>query len=123
MQEITKNMNGKCVSTVYVKNATKLRWQWINDHTWDETLAHVKYGSWCTYCAWVYKLTIEEMQKLAKSKSGKCLSREYKGNKIKLKWKCKEERTFSMKSNSVQQGQWCRICTKPKGKYEEFPHK
>ena len=37
-----------------------------------------------------YKSTIEEMQKLAEERGGKCLSKKYRNRYSKLTWQCKE---------------------------------
>lgn len=57
-----------------------------------------------------YKLTIEDMHVLARGKNGKCLSKKYLGNKVKLEWQCSERHKFWMVPNNVQQGLWCSIC-------------
>ena len=36
------------------------------------------------------KLTIKDMQELAKARGGKCLSKKYVNGRVKLKWKCAE---------------------------------
>ena len=40
------------------------------------------------------KYNIEDMQKLAYDRGGKCLSDEYIKGTTKLKWQCKESKTF-----------------------------
>ena len=93
MQKLAESKGGKCLSKEYKGNKIKLKWQCKEGHVWEAKPNSVVYGYWCPHCAGVAKLTIEEMQELARNKGGKCLSKEYKGNKIKLKWQCKEGHT------------------------------
>jgi len=57
------------------------------------------------------KLTIEEMHQLAKSKGGKCLSKEYIHSTKKLKWECKEGHRWKCYPHSIKHiNVWCPIC-------------
>lgn len=57
------------------------------------------------------KLTIQEMNSLAESMGGKCLSKEYVSTKTKLRWRCANEHEFEATPNAVKnQGTWCPIC-------------
>ena len=56
------------------------------------------------------KLTIEEMQKRARSRGGKCLSKRYVNAHHKLKWKCKNGHVWSAKSYIIKNGSWCPEC-------------
>lgn len=54
--------------------------------------------------------TIEDMQKRAEKRDGKCLSKIYVDSKTKLKWGCSKGHIFYMRPSSVGQGHWCNIC-------------
>lgn len=56
------------------------------------------------------KYNIEDMQKLAKSKGGNCLSKEYIGNRIKLKWNCNENHKWTASPSNILRGTWCPYC-------------
>ena len=57
------------------------------------------------------KLTIEEMQSLAKKRGGKCLSKRYVNVHSKLKWECSEGHTWKAAPNHVKSdGSWCPDC-------------
>ena len=56
------------------------------------------------------KLTIEDMQNLAKKRSGKCLSIKYINSKTKLKWQCKEGHEWEVAPNGIRSGTWCPWC-------------
>lgn len=56
------------------------------------------------------KLTLEEMQKLAEERGGKCLSTEYEGIYVPLIWQCKEGHIWEATPNSIKNGHWCPVC-------------
>jgi len=109
LQSIAENMGGLCLSEKYTDSITKMKWQCKVGHIWEARSANIKQGHWCPYCAGMVKLTIKDMQKLAGKKGGKCLSNEYKGNKIKLKWQCKEGHIWEAKPNAILY-YWCPHC-------------
>ena len=62
----------------------------------------------------VKKSTIEEMQRLAKSRQGKCLSHEYINNRTKLKWKCHKGHIWFSTPSTIKSGHWCAKCSRKK---------
>jgi len=120
MQELAKNNGGKCLSTEYINTRTKLKWQCKEGHTWKATPHSIKRGRWCPYCGGTAKLTIEEMQKLAEKKGGKCLSTEYINSKTKLKWQCKEGHIWEARPGDIKSGEWCPYCGTTKLTIEEM---
>ena len=58
----------------------------------------------------VKKLTIEEMQDLAKFHGGRCLSPTYIGSATSLLWECKEKHQWYARPKNVKFGTWCKIC-------------
>ena len=110
VKDLAKSKGGKCLSREYINNATKLTWQCKKGHVWETKFAVIKKGGWCPYCAGKAKHTIEQMHQWAKEKDGKCLSKIYVNNSIKLTWQCKEEHTWEAPSNYIQQGKWCPTC-------------
>jgi len=56
------------------------------------------------------KLSIEEMQKLAELKDGKCLSKKYINTTTKLKWECQKGHRWEATPNNIQSGSWCPEC-------------
>lgn len=47
---------------------------------------------------------------IARFKGGRCLSKEYKGNKVKLKWKCKNNHQWWAVPGDISHGYWCGKC-------------
>jgi len=59
------------------------------------------------------KITIGFCQEHAESKKGKCLSTEYKNNKIKLEWECEEKHTwFATPGHVLGDNCWCPYCAR-----------
>ena len=51
MRQMAGNRGGKCLSTHYINNSTKLEWQCSKGHRWAAIPTNVKTGSWCPVCA------------------------------------------------------------------------
>lgn len=56
------------------------------------------------------RYTINDMNIIAKSREGKCLSKEYKNNKTKIEWMCKYGHVWETTYESIRKGSWCPIC-------------
>ncbi|MDE1848728.1 MAG: hypothetical protein KGH55_01715 [Nanoarchaeota archaeon] len=70
MKLIAKERDGECLSDVYINQDNKLLWKCSKGHTWEASSGAVKRGTWCPICSHNIKLTIQEMQDLAKEKGG-----------------------------------------------------
>ena len=59
----------------------------------------------------VKKLTIEEMQEIARRRGGKCLSNKYVNNITKLKWMCSKGHIWeTIPTHIVSNKSWCPVC-------------
>ena len=56
------------------------------------------------------KYRIEDMQKLAISRSGRCLSKNYINTNTKLKWQCKKGHIWEAIPSNIKKGTWCPKC-------------
>jgi len=115
MKKIAKSRGGKCLSKEYVDAHTILRWECAKGHCWEAKPNTIKNGHWCLECAGCKKNTIEEMQEIAKSRGGKCLSKKYVGAHSDLRWECSKGHRWKARPSNVKNGKktWC-----PKCKYE-----
>jgi thiol-disulfide isomerase/thioredoxin len=119
MQELAKSRGGKCLSTEYVDNGTKLKWECELGHQWEATSASVKCNeSWCPACGGRQKLSLEDMKILANNKKGRCLSTEYKNIDTKLIWQCEFGHQWEANARDVKSGRWCPHCHSSKRKGE-----
>ncbi len=116
MQAIAKQRGGKCLSKSYINSRTKLLWECTNWHKFEATPGSVKRGSWCRKCSYTLRgmsrrLGIEEMQKIAKQRGGKCLSVTYVDANTKLLWECAERHKWKTIPNEINRGKWCPECS------------
>jgi hypothetical protein len=101
---------GRCLSA-YVDKETSLDWQCAEGHTWSAPWFRVSKGQWCHRCAVKARTrTIEQMQDLAKSRGGRCLSTAYPGVHGKLELECAKGHLWKATVNSVWRGSWCPEC-------------
>lgn len=118
MCALASKRGGKCLSTTYIDANTKLIWQCSKGHEWSAIPNSIKQGHWCPYCSGTRKGTIEEMQEIAKERGGECLSAEYNGSFVKLKWQCSEGHIWLTTPSHIKSGRWCPECVqKVKTKY------
>ena len=115
MQEIAEKRGGKCLSTIYKNNQTKLEWECSKGHKWLAIPANIRnHGKWCPKCSGNARLTIEDMHQIAKERGGSCLSDMYVNNSTKLNWQCAEGHEWSAVPSSIKNGTWCRKCSRAK---------
>ena len=81
----------------------------VNDHPFDIEVAKMfKFNYKCAECNG--NNVISEAKKIAELRAGKCLSKEYEGYNVKLKWICYYKHEFSATFNNVKGGSWCPDC-------------
>ena len=109
--------NGKCLSTTYERAADDFEWECEKGHQWTATYhSVVNHGSWCPECNNARKRersrknTIEDMQRLAAERNGKCLSDTYKNTRDNLLWECEKGHRFEKSLGNLRKGQWCKYC-------------
>ena len=112
MRRLASAKGGKCLSEVYVENRTKLTWECNKGHVWKTTPNHIKNGTWCPVCKKCAKLSIEEMQEIAESLGGACLSDFYVNANTKLKWRCEKGHIWEAIPNLIKRGSWCPECAR-----------
>jgi len=62
----------------------------------------------CHRC--LFNKKIEELQKIATSRGGYCLSNIYFNNHTKLLWECNKGHKWKNTSHHILSGQWCPFC-------------
>src|SRR5690606_11363063 len=68
---------GACLSETYVNSKTKLRWQCASGHEWNALPSRVRQGTWCPFCAYLVRGTLDGMRAYAERHGGRCLSRSW----------------------------------------------
>jgi|SRR5579862_670395 len=109
---LARERGGRCISLIYVNSGVPLLWECANGHRWSAVPQSIKRGSWCPVCAGVRRLTLEEMQRLAESRGGKCLSKCYLNGGSKLIWRCSEDHEWRATPCQIKQGHWCPFCAR-----------
>jgi hypothetical protein len=104
---------GECVSEEYTNAHTKLRWKCENGHEWEAVPNSVRSGTWCPCCAGKRGSSslLDEAVAIAEQRGGKCLSEEFQGDKIKLKWECFEKHQWEAVLYTIRKGSWCPECS------------
>jgi len=111
MHALAAQRGGKCLSEEYINTDSPLLWQCAAGHQWRARPAKIKKGQWCRVCAGYAKRTIEEMQAYARSRGGKCLSKEYKGLGSPLEWECAVGHRWPARpGNVLHLNTWCPYC-------------
>lgn len=108
LRKIAENRGGKLLSTEYKGMSANYEWQCEHGHRWFAPAGAVKAGRWCHQCR---KWTIEEFQKIAEARGGKCLSTEYIDCSTPLVFMCKEGHVFkAIPTNVKKKDAWCIYC-------------
>ncbi len=112
MQVMAALRNGKCLSDKYWNNAKPLTWQCEKGHIWEASSRATQKGAWCAVCKSKNKNkgTIEDMQKIAEARNGKCLSVYYVNQTTKLQWQCEKGHVWNTTPGNVKEGCWCPYC-------------
>ena len=111
MRKLAENRGGKCLSETYLNIGVAILWECKEGHQWTATPRSIQSGKWCPHCAGKAKRTIEEMQKIAKERSGKFLSTNYIGIDAKYLWECEEGHQWKTTPSEINRGRWCPICS------------
>jgi hypothetical protein len=116
MQKIAIKRQGECLSKKYINDDSKLLFKCNLDNCqWFARPHDILRNHWCPQCAGNKKYTIEDCEKLANSRDGKCLSKKYINSGTKLKWKCnKDNYKWDNTPGHIFHGQWCAKCSKRK---------
>ena len=109
-----KSRGGKCLSKEYINGKTKYNWECSKGHKWNAIWESINLlNTWCPHCAGNIAHTLEDMQKIAISRGGKCLSKKYTSMDAKYNWECKEGHIWKSSFNPIYtRGSWCGICSR-----------
>jgi hypothetical protein len=118
MQEIAAIFGGKCISSEYTNMHTPMLWECKEGHRWETMANHiVNDKSWCPICNRPIPfnpISISEMQEIALSRGGRCLSEKIINSHTKALWECEKGHRWEAVPNSIKQGTWCPICSNRK---------
>jgi hypothetical protein len=110
------SLGGTCLSESCRNTRSVLEWQCIAGHRWRGPAHLVLSGIWCRKCRRTEAGTLEQMQRIARERGGRCLSARYVDAESALSWRCREGHEWSAEPGSVIQGSWCRRCNRGYGR-------
>ena len=121
VRELVESKGGILHSSTYENNRAKLDLECSEGHRWKACYDKLQGGRWCPDCgrqkmAAAQSYTIEEMQIIAKTFGGECLSSVYKGIFEPLEWRCANGHEFQRqpalltKTNPLKRT-WCPYCS------------
>ena len=114
-QKVAHKKGGKCLSKKLKSVIDRVIWECSKKHQWEQRFHNIRRGTWCPVCSAQEvgekrKLTIEEMQKIAHKKGGKCLSKKYINAQTNLSWQCSCGHQWLAKPVNIKSGHWCLKC-------------
>jgi len=127
LKAIARQRRGDCISPVYLGVTGKHRFRCAEGHEWEATAANVKLRTWCPVCklktlADKRRLhSVESMQKLAQTRGGSLISKDFNSVNDKYRWRCANGHEWSASPKDIFKGTWCRMCSieSKKGTLEE----
>ncbi len=123
-QKHAKKLGGKLISTEYFRASKPMEWQCAKKHIWKAAGGQIVSGSWCPKCAGKAPHKIEDLQKFAKKKGGKCLSENYVNIHSRLIWQCAKKHTWkAATSNVIHNGSWCPVCAQEIIKFNLYQYR
>ncbi len=117
IKRIAEEHGGQCLSHVDMGPRVHLLWRCREGHEWSATPATIYNGKWCPQCRVPrrggIKWTLEQMQRVALDRGGRCLSKRYVNFERSLRWRCREGHTWRRSANwVVHGGSWCPHCAR-----------
>ena len=107
---LARTRGGRCISTIDINASKPLLRCCAAGHQWSGAFEGTRKGGWCPHCAGVRRLALEDMQQLAASHGGHCLSDCYRNVETDLLWQCFVGREWSAPALRVRKGHWCPSC-------------
>jgi len=109
MRELAASHGGQCLSDTYAGAHEHLEWQCAKGHRWRATPNGIRSGHWCPTCN-RKRYTVADMQALARSRGGECLSTTYVSVRVRLEWLCALGHAWWTAPMVVLNGSWCPQC-------------
>ena len=115
IHKVATTRGGSCLSPAYFGQTIPLRFRCSEGHEWETTPPVVIKGHWCPECARSKqsrsrRLGLPDMQSIAASRGGRCLSDEYINANTHLLWQCKDGHQWKAIPNGIKRGSWCPVC-------------
>lgn len=99
----------------YIKDSVSIKHVCIKGHIYKQKPTHHLQGAGCTICGGTKKKTSEEYLQECKEKGLDLPIENYRGNKIKIKHKCKQGHIYTQMPTNHLRGKGCSICNESHG--------
>lgn len=119
--KISKERGGKCLSSEYENQTTKLVFECVNGHRFEMRGSVVKRGGWCDKCGRQKKLhdireknskiILQSFNDIVSKQSGEVLGGEYINIKSKFRLKCDQGHEWETTPYLIIKGHWCKKCS------------
>lgn len=115
-KEIAQQKNGKCLSNTYNNVNSLMEWKCHspNHKSWKTSFNNILKGSWCPECR-IEKYVLPLKIKI-KENDGEWISGGYVNSYTKIRVKCSNRHSWSVKPASIMRGKWCSKCAHEKKK-------
>ncbi len=119
VRRMATDRGGECLSPIYQGIHRKHIFRCASGHVWEAQPANLRHrGSWCPICAErPHGLTPErsaarlaEIQEIARTRLGRCLSTAYFGDKVHLQFECADGHQWWTTPNTIKRPHWCPFC-------------
>lgn len=116
VRDVVTRKGGVLLDARYRSSTTPLRVRCSAGHEWRTPAISIMSGTWCHTC-WHESLrgqpslhpTIHDMQEIAASRGGACLSEFYVNRDTKLRWQCHAGHEWDARPSSIRRS-WCPRC-------------
>jgi hypothetical protein len=113
LKKLVQEKGGECLSAEYINSMTPMRFRCTNGHEWETSYSAMMQGRWCTECTkrQYAKKRLEEFKQHAADRGGKCLTKKYINDDIKILWECsKGHQWYARGSQVFNYDYWCPYC-------------
>ena len=117
LRNVVRLQGGLLLDTEYRGSTVPVRVRCREGHEWSPTPATLINGRWCRACSIVAakgrskpRPSIVDMQELAASRGGRCLSEFYVNVVTPLRWQCHDGHEWDANPTGVRAGRWCPVC-------------
>lgn len=117
-RSLAATKGGRCLSTVFINSRSLLKWQCgLGHRPWGASYSNVRSGTWCPTCGNAVRSSMDELQAVARSRGGECLSDSFVNLHDPLRWRCDKGHEWVAEPNNVidrarKSGSWCPTCAK-----------
>jgi hypothetical protein len=113
LKKMVQKKGGECLSAGYINSHTPMRFSCARGHEWEATYITMMRGSWCPECVkeQYAEKRLKELKQHAIDRGGKCLTKKYINDDIKILWECsKGHQWYAVGSQVINVGYWCPYC-------------